>query len=430
MGYRELLRTQPAFRRLWLGQIVSELGDWLQLLALLALFPTQGAAVERLAGIFIVRMLPSIVWAPLAGVVADRFPRGQVMVACDLGRALIVLGYLLIRGPGDVIWIYLLMFAQESLSSFFEPARSAALPQVVEPRALLAANSLSGATWSAMLAIGAALGGVLLAGVGPRAAFMVDAGSFVASALFLGSIGIPPVMRDATSAAAHARDRSGLFAMREGLAYLRAHRAQASAALVKGLWGMSGGIVFLFSIYAGERFTAPGRDPASTTGLLFAGRGLGALAGPLVMRRFFGESPGALRRSIQIAFPVATLAIVAFAFAPTALLGALCLVVVHAGGSTCWVNSSQLLQLAVPNSLQGRVFAVELAAFTFATALSNAFAGAALGHGLLDLRGVTFAMAGAAALSALGWWVAMRRVGPRLDAAAITPAPVSVDLPS
>ncbi len=430
MGYRELLRTQPAFRRLWLGQIVSELGDWLQLLALLALFPTQGAAVERLAGIFIVRMLPSIVWAPLAGVVADRFPRGQVMVACDLGRALIVLGYLLIRGPGDVIWVYLLMFAQESLSSFFEPARSAALPQVVEPRALLAANSLSGATWSAMLAIGAALGGVLLAGVGPRAAFVVDAGSFVASALFLGSIGIPPVMRDAKSAAAHARDRSGLFAMREGLAYLRAHRAQASAALVKGLWGMSGGIVFLFSIYAGERFTAPGRDPASTTGLLFAGRGLGALAGPLVMRRFFGESPGALRRSIQIAFPVATLAIVAFAFAPTALLGALCLVVVHAGGSTCWVNSSQLLQLAVPNSLQGRVFAVELAAFTFATALSNAFAGAALGHGLLDLRGVTFAMAGAAALSALGWWVAMRRVGPRLDAAAITPAPVSVDLPS
>src|SRR4051794_12944489 len=102
MGYRELLRTQPAFRRLWLGQIVSELGDWLQLLALLALFPTAGAGVERLAGIFIVRMLPSILWAPLAGVVADRFPRGKIMVACDLGRALIVLGYLLIRGPEDV----------------------------------------------------------------------------------------------------------------------------------------------------------------------------------------------------------------------------------------------------------------------------------------------------------------------------------------
>jgi hypothetical protein len=72
----------------------------------------------------------------------------------------------------------------------------------------------------------------------------------------------------------------------------------------------------------------------------------------------------------------------------------------------------------VPNPLQGRVFAVELATFTFAMAVSNAFAGAALGHGLLDLRGVTFAMAGAAALSAVVWWLAMRRLGPSLDDAA------------
>ena len=417
MGYRELLRTQPAFRKLWLGQIVSELGDWLQLLALLALFPTKGEGVERLAGIFIVRMLPSILWAPLAGVVADRFPRGQVMVACDIGRALVVLGYLFIRGPEDVVWIYALMFAQESLSSFFEPARAAALPQVVEPRALLAANSLSGATWSAMLAIGAALGGLLLAGVGPRIAFVVDAGSFIASALIIGTIGIPRVVRDAEGTAAHAKDRFGLFALREGMTYLRAHRAQASAALVKGLWGMSGGLVFLFSIYAGQRFNVPSRDPSSITGLLFAGRGLGALMGPLVARRLIGESPKALRRSIQIAFPASVAAIIAFAFAPNALLGALCLVFVHAGGSTCWVNSSQLLQLTVPNSLQGRVFAVELATFTFAMALSNAFAGAALGRGLLDLRGVTFAMAAAAALSAIVWWLLMRRVGARLDSA-------------
>ena len=430
MGYRELLRTQPAFRRLWLGQIVSELGDWLQLIALLALFPTKGVGATQLAGVFIVRMLPSIIWAPLAGVVADRFPRGRVMVACDLGRALVVLGYLLIRGPEDVLWIYALMFAQETLSSFFEPARAAALPQVVPARYLLAANSLSGATWSAMLAIGAALGGLIAAGLGPRAAFLVDAGSFLLSAVFIGSIGVPRVVRDAASAAAHARDRFGLFALREGLGYLRAHRAQASAATVKCLWGMSGGIIFLFSIYAGERFAAPGHDTSSITGLLFAGRGLGALAGPLVARRLIGESAPSLRRAIQIAFPIAALAVVAFSFAPNALVGALCLVVVHAGGSTCWVNSSQLLQLTVPNQLQGRVFAVEIAAFTFTTALSNAFAGSVLGSGALDLRGVTLVMAGSAALSALVWWFAMRRVGARLDAAAAQHGRDPVDLAS
>ena len=199
MGYRELLRTQASFRRLWLGQVVSELGDWLQLIALLGLFPTRGGAVELLAGVFIVRMLPSIVWAPLAGVVADRFPRGRIMIACDLGRALLVLGYLFVRGPEDVGLVYALMFAQESLTAFFEPARAAALPQVVEPRGLLAAHALAGATWSAMLALGAAAGGLIAATVGPRTAFVVDAASFLLSAFFIARARVPRVVRSAAS---------------------------------------------------------------------------------------------------------------------------------------------------------------------------------------------------------------------------------------
>jgi hypothetical protein len=395
MGYLELLRTQPGFRRLWLGQIVSELGDWLQIIALLGLFPTKGQAVELLAGIFIVRVMPALLWAPLAGVIADRYPRGQVMVACDLGRALIVLGYLGVRGPEDVAWIYLLMFAQESLTTLFEPARSAALPQVVEPRALLAANSLSGATWSAMLALG-----------------------------------IPALVRDAESAKAHAADRFGVFALREGVAYLRAHRPQAAAALVKGLWGMCGGIVFLFSIYAGEIYVAHGSDPARSTGLLYAGRGVGALIGPLIVRRIWGESTRALRRGIQLGFPLAACSFFAFSYAPSALLGALCLVFAHAGGSTCWVSSTQLVQLTVPNTLQGRVFSVEQAGFTLSMALSNGLVGAALGHGLLGLRGATLVIAGAAVAGALLWAGAMRRLGARLDQAAVDADATAESTPS
>src|SRR3954464_8040283 len=124
MGYRELLRTQKTFRRLWLGQIVSQCGDWLQLIALLVLFPTSGEAVNALAGIFIVRMIPWIVWAPLAGVVADRFRRRGGMIAADLARAVVVLGYLFVRDASDVMLVYAIAFTQESLSAFFEPARS------------------------------------------------------------------------------------------------------------------------------------------------------------------------------------------------------------------------------------------------------------------------------------------------------------------
>lgn len=418
MGYRELLRTQPLFRRLWLGQLVSELGDWLQLIALLSLFPTQGEATLALSGIFIVRTLPSVIWAPLVGVVADRFPRGRVMVACDLGRAAIVLSYLLIRGPEDVGWIYALMFAQESLTALFEPARSAALPQVVEAKALLAANSLAASTWSAMLAIGSALGGLIAGTVGARAAFILDAATFLGSAVLIGGIRIPPVMRDAASAAAHARDTFGLFALREGIGYLRAHRPQAAAALVKGLWGMSGGVVFLFSIYAGSVFTPQGGDPSRATGLLYAGRGVGALVGPLAAKRLWGESSKSLRWTIQVGFPLAAVSYLAFSFAPSAAVGALLVMCAHAGGSACWVASTQLVQMSVPNALQGRVFAVELAALTFAIALSNAFAGAALSGGHLGLLGVTFAMAGMAVVSTLCWALWMRRLGGRLDAAA------------
>ena len=418
MGYRELLRSQPAFRRLWLGQVVSEMGDWLQFIAIVGLFPTKGRAAEQLAGLFIVRMLPSIVWAPLAGVVADRFPRGRVMVACDLLRALVVLGYFFVRGPEDTPLIYALMFAQESLSSFFEPARSAALPQVVERRALLAANSLSGATWSAMLAIGSALGGVVTAALGARGAFVLDAASFVASAILIGSIGIPPLPRSAADTAAHAADRLGLGALREGVRYLRSHPPQAAAALVKGLWGAAGGMLFLFAIYAAEAFTPKGGDSARSLGVLYAGRGLGALAGPLVFRRVWGESARSLRRSIQIGLLLVASGYAAMITAPSAVVGALFLVWAHAGGSTCWVNSTQLLQLTVPNALQGRVFAVDLGAVTLTMALSSALAGALYGHGILGLGGTTLAMAGAAAMAALAWAVAMRRLGARLETAA------------
>lgn len=417
MGYRELLRSQPAFRRLWLGQIVSELGDWLQLVALVGLFPTAGRAAEALAGLFIVRMLPAVVWAPLAGVVADRFPRGRVMVACDLLRAAVVLGYLLVRGPEDVALVYALAFAQESLTTFFEPARAAALPQIVDRRALLAANTLAGATWSAMLAIGSALGGLVAAWLGPRGAFFADAASFLASAVLIAGVPIPAVERPAEAPDAPP-DPFGLHALREGIRYLHTHAPQASVALVKALWGASGGIVFLYAVYAAQVFTPKGTSSASALGLLYAGRGLGALIGPLVFHRIWGQAPKTLRRSIQIGFLLAAVGLTALVTAPTAIIGALFLVCAHAGGSICWVSSTQLLQLTVPNTLQGRVFAVEQAAFTLATALSSAASGAAIGRGLTTLTGATLTLAAAGLVSALLWTAAMRSLGPRLDQAA------------
>jgi len=419
MGYRELLRSQPAFRRLWLGQVVSEIGDWLQIIALVGLFPTAGRAAEALAGLFIVRMLPPLVWAPLAGVVADRFPRGRVMVACDLLRAAVVLGYLLVRGPQDTPLVYALAFAQESLTTFFEPARAAAIPQIVPRRALLAANALSGATWSAMLAVGSALGGLVAALLGPRGAFLADAASFLLSAVLIAGVPIPEVDRApvATEGGPPAADRLGLRALREGMLYLKHHTPQAAVSLAKGLWGLSGGVVFLYAVYAAEVFTPKGAASARALGILYAGRGVGAFVGPLAFRRVWGESAKSLRRSVQAGFLLAAVGLAALVSAESAIVGALFLIVAHAGGSVCWVSSTQLLQLTVPNALQGRVFAVEQGALTVTVALSSALAGALIGRGMMGLTGATLVLAGAAAVSAVIWTAVMRRVGERIDEA-------------
>lgn len=175
MRYLELLQTEPRFRRLWIGQLVSQCGDWLQFVALLRVFSSEGREVELLAGIFIVRMAPWVLWSPIAGAFADRFSRSKVMVACDLGRACAVLCFLFVKSADDAPVIYALLFLQDSLTAFFEPARAAAIAQLTSPRALLTASSLSGLTWSAMLAFGSAFGGLLVAGVGVRTAFLVDA---------------------------------------------------------------------------------------------------------------------------------------------------------------------------------------------------------------------------------------------------------------
>jgi hypothetical protein len=226
---------------------------------------------------------------------------------------------------------------------------------------------------------------------------------------------VPPPTAEAAAAPP---DPFGLAALREGVRYLRSHGAQASVALVKCLWGLSGGVVFLYAVYAAQVFTPRGADASGALGTLYTGRGVGALIGPLVLRRLWGESARSLRRGVQVGFLLAAAGVAALVEAPGVVVAALFLLVAHAGGSTVWVSSTQLLQLTVPNALQGRVFAVEQGAFTLTMALSSGVAGALIGRQITGLRGATLILAATAAVAALIWAVAMRRLGGRIDAAA------------
>ncbi len=171
------------FRLLFGGQLVSDLGDWLDFLALIALIVYQwDLGPSALAALSVAVALPFAVIAPLSGVWADRLPRKTLMVAADLGRALVVFG--LVFAP-NLSTVLVLVFVRGVFSTFFGPARQATIASVVPQADLLAANSLSQLSFQLTKILGPVLGGLLVAAVGPRSAFLINAVTFLVSAAFL-----------------------------------------------------------------------------------------------------------------------------------------------------------------------------------------------------------------------------------------------------
>lgn len=182
VGYLQLLKQNTDFRRLWIGQLVSSLGDWFNTVAVLALvFDLTGSGFAT-GLIIIASTLPAFILTPFAGVVVDRFDRRRVMIAADIARAALALGMLLVRSSGEIWLLYVFSALLVGFSSFFAPALSASIPNLVERDELLSANALSSSTWGLMLAVGAAVGGIAIAALGRDAAFVVNSLSFLFSA--------------------------------------------------------------------------------------------------------------------------------------------------------------------------------------------------------------------------------------------------------
>src|SRR5580765_3521493 len=226
----------------------------------------------------IVQFLPVAIFGPMAGVIVDRVNRRRLMIATDLLRGGLILTLLLIRRP-DQVWIaYVVMALAVGAQAFFEPARTATIPNVTAPEDLLAANALSSATWAAMLAAGASLGGLVTQFAGRNVAFVVNALSFFASALFLARTNY-----DARPAAVD-RPRgflalSGIGDLVEGIGYVRQRSHVAALMLVKTGWGLAGGVLLLLTIFGQRVFPLAGGS-AGGIGVLYAARGVGAGLGP------------------------------------------------------------------------------------------------------------------------------------------------------
>jgi MFS family permease len=395
VGYLRLLRTNRSFRRLWYGQLVSQLGDWFDSIALFALLLRLTGSGTAVGLLLVAQFLPPALVGLGAGVVIDRLPRKRVMIAADIGRAALVLLFLLIRSP-DLIWLaYVATALKFMLGAFFEPARSAAIPSVVAPNELVAANGISGITWSAMLAIGAALGGVVVGTLGTTAAFLIDAGSFVLSAYFIARVPLP-------RRPANARRSSGLQDLREAASFLRTHRDVALFTFTKGLWSLGGGALLLLSLYGRDIFPM-GADGALSIGLLYAARGLGTGIGPILAQRLGGGTTRFFGRAIAPAFLLTAVGYALFGGASTFGFAAIALIIAHMGGAIEWVYSTALIQTFVPDRLRGRIFSIEYVGFTLMTSLSSFALGRAHDAGY-GPRLLAFVAAGLFGLASVPLW--------------------------
>jgi MFS family permease len=406
-GYIELLRRNRNFRQLWLCQVVSQMGDWFNTIALYTIVLNLTGSGRAVGLVLVARFLPSVFAGPLAGVVVDRFNRRTIMIASDVLRAVVVLGFLFVRSPAELWLVYVLTVLQLAFSTFFEPARTAVIPSIVEGRDLINANAISSVTWSAMLTLGAAIGGLVTGWVGTDASFVLDSLTYLASAALVATVRFPARPRREKTKLTVGR-ALGLTDTLEGVRYVWKRPRVFALLMVKPAWGLGGGILALLAVF-GEKIFRVGNDTATGIGVLYAARGIGTAIGPFVARRFAGETQARMQRAIGISFLVSGLFYIAFGAATNLTFALIVLVIAHMGGSVLWVFSTVLLQQTVEDNLRGRVFAAELALLTLTMAASNYATGELLDRFNLSPRIVTIGIGIFFLLPAVIWFLTERR---------------------
>jgi MFS family permease len=212
MGARDVLKLRD-FRTLWLAQLISDAGDGLTATALLLLVNNLTGSTAAIAAMAIALAVPPLTIGLVAGTYADRWDRRRIMLASDLFRAALVLGFIVIGTAAQLPILYALAFIQASVGTFFNPAKGAILPRIVPPEGLMAANSVSQSSRVIAAVAGTAIAGGMIGFAGLYwPAFVLDAISFLLSFLLVSRL---PAAVGAIPAAEHGAPLAGV---RESLA--------------------------------------------------------------------------------------------------------------------------------------------------------------------------------------------------------------------
>lgn len=354
-GFGKLLAGNRDYRHLWMAQVVSDIGDHFNTIAVFSLVLAHTGSGLAVAGVMLARAIPMLLAGPLAGVSLDRFDRRRLMIASDLVRALFAVLFIFGVPDGRAWMVYLLSSLTMAASPFFTSGRAAILPSIATPEELHTATAMTQTTQWTNVAIGALLGGLSASTLGYEAAFLINAASFLFSAACVSRIRVeraaslpsPPLMTAVPS-----KPWQDYIA---GLRYMRSIPLLSGLGLVSVGWASGGGAAqILFPLY-GERVF--GRGPLGT-GQIWGAAGIGLVAGGLFAHRWMPRLNFAeYKRAIAAAYLVHGAAYVAFALAESYWVAIGFIALSRAAVAVSAVmNFTQMLRI-VEDRFRGRVFA-------------------------------------------------------------------------
>jgi MFS family permease len=424
-GFLHLLRNNPNYRLTWSGQVVSEVGDNFNNVAVFALVMQQTHSGLAVSGVMLARAVAMLVAGPVAGIVLDRMDRRKIMILSDVVRGVIALGFILCIGQQNIWPLLLCSAALMFASPFFTSGRASILPVIASKEELHTANSLTQTTQWTSVAVGSFLGGAVSQGLGYETAFLFNALSFAVSALCISGLRVPA----GASFKAERRDLSEdrvarpWHEYRDGLRYMRRTPLILAIALIGVGWATGGGASqILFSLF-GEIVFQRG---AAGIGEVWGCAGIGLIVGGIVAntwgRRLDFES---YKRVIVACYVVHGGAYVLFSLSRNYAAALFFIGLSRAAVAVSSVlNFSQVLR-HVPNEFRGRVFST-MESMVWATMMVSML-GAGVASTTTDPRLIGVVAGCLSSLTAIGWgWAQARGLLPEPALDGVDPREIEV----
>ena len=361
--FRNILGNRN-FSLLWLGQIISQFGDRLDQMALIALiYHFAPGSTVQMAKLMSFTIIPVFLIGPIAGVYVDRWDRRRTMVVCDILRGILILliPFYFIR-LNSLLPIYIIVFLVFSIGRFYVPAKMSIIPDLVKSDDLLLANSLVNTTGMVAAMFGLGLGGILVGMVGAEGGFLIDGASFLVSGImifFLSTKAIRDLKKerliDVGKEIAEVISKSAIVEMKEAINFLKSQKQIRSCfGILFLLWAALGSVYVVSIVFVQKAFSSVTKE----IGLLVVALGLGLFIGTLAYGRLAQKSSGF--KTIFACILLSGLVLSSFVLAvlniPNLLLALILAFILGLVVSPVMAISNTMVQQFTDNSMRGKVF--------------------------------------------------------------------------